>query len=141
MQTSSKYQTLKFQGITRYLGQNQQRLERRVRDDFRERDFINAPGIRQGEAAVLTGNDMVKFMKDNYDITIPPELLAVRNADELVEAMFSENPVVKKAIFDVIALAESPENENVDAKVFAYANARQAAGSDIDGQPIINITV
>jgi hypothetical protein len=38
-------------------------------------------------------------------------------------------------------LAESPENENVDGKVLAYADARQAAGTDIDGQPIINITV
>jgi hypothetical protein len=28
-----------------------------------------------------------------------------------------------------------------DTKIFAYADARQAAGSDIDGQPIVNITI
>jgi hypothetical protein len=133
--------TLKFQGITRYQGQNQQQLEARVRNDFKQRDFINAPGLRQGEAAVLTGNDMVKFMKDSYDITIPPELMAIQNQDELLQAMFNGSPETKQAIGQVIDLAMSDENENVDAKVFAYADARQAAGSDIDGQPIVNITV
>jgi hypothetical protein len=133
--------TLKFQGITRYQGQNQQLLERRVRDDFRERDFINASGLRQGEAAVLTGNDMAKFMKDELNITITAELLAVQNEDQLIEAMFNGTPETKQAIGQVIDLAMSDQNENVDAKVFAYVEARQAAGSDIDGQPIINITV
>jgi hypothetical protein len=55
--------------------------------------------------------------------------------------MFNGTPETIQAIGQVMELAMGPENDAVDAKVFAYVEARQAAGSDIDGQPIIDITI
>lgn len=137
---------IQFKGITHYTG-SPNTLEGRMKDDFRRKDFVNAIALRPtadeavAEGVVLTGKDMVSFMKDNFNLTIPDELVACQSQDELIQLMFSDNEAIKPVIGEILEFAMTSDPALVDGKVFEYYTAKQqAGGQDIEGKPILEVT-
>jgi hypothetical protein len=132
---------IQFQGITRYTGE-QYKIENHVIQNFENQDRVYIPGIFSDKAVVLTDKDMFQFMKDTYNIVFPESCQNLTSARAMEEAL---NQATNSDGTDVLSKVKGLMGEMVnkvfDTKVFAYADARQAAGSDIDGQPIVNITV
>jgi hypothetical protein len=131
----------RFHGIIRYSGPSE-KVALKMMQDYTQKYYISAAATRENEGFLLTGNDMAKVLKDQYNITLHPDAFALKNKQEMIQAMFyGDNNPLKLSLLDLHKFVWGPENETSDEKILAYADARQAAGSDIDGQPIINITV
>lgn len=139
---------IQFKGITHYTG-SPDTLEGRMKDDFSRKDFVNAIALRYrrrndeavAEGVVLTGKDMVSFMKDNFNLTIPDELMACQSQDELIQLMFSDNEAIKPIIGEILDFAMNSDPALVDEKVFEYyTTKKQAGGQDIEGKPILEVT-
>ena len=134
-----------FQGIARY-DQNSEQVARSIFDTHQQRDHICAVGVRTGESFVLTGNDMAQLMQEHYGMSIPPALLAIQTPEALFQALRSGSTALRQAAaifidFGRKLMGNPSELDMLNEKVLTYVEARQAAGSDIDGQPIVNITV
>jgi hypothetical protein len=130
-----------FQGITRYSGE-QYKMENHVIQNFENADRVYIPGIFSDKAVVLTDKDMFQFMKDTYNIVFPESCQNLTSARAMEEALNqATNSAETDALSKVKGLIGEVANKMFDTKIFAYADARQAAGSDIDGQPIVNITI
>lgn len=130
-----------FQGITRYSGE-QYKIENHMIRNFENADRIYIPGIFSDKAVVLTDKDMFQFMKETYNIEFPAGCQNLTSAKALEEALNdASNSEATDVLSKVKSLISEVTTKAFDTKVFAYADTRQAAGSDIDGQPIVNITV
>jgi hypothetical protein len=153
MQTTSKYQTLKFQGITHVVGDYGNVItklrERLSVSSDQDRNLFCEIAIKenpypsqsnpspQGEGVILDGADMAAYLKVQFNITVPDSLTTTQTQREMLNEI-AQNMDSRIAIGEYLMRKSS---EGYNARVFAYYQNCLANNTDASGQPIVNITV
>jgi hypothetical protein len=147
---TAKNRAVQFKGITVCTGNiydNRVKLDKLFQETIKDTPYAEITGASPPEdspekAVILTGNDFKDFCETQLGIYIPQAMLSAKTLGDWAslreDKRFSEETLPR-----IEKMYSSPDGEaELYAKVLAYAAQKEAqGGKDIDGNPIINISV
>lgn len=130
---------IRFGGITEYTGPTKK--VKAHMDSLQAADITNMTAhsdFNGSRAAVLSGKDTDRFLKETYDLEIPAEMKGKSQA--AAQLLIAANPETYAPLIEKFTEMASDVFDMLD-KFFAYVDARKAEGQDAEGNAIKQETI